>query len=143
MNTTTAAQTFVASLFSILFGPRPMALADKEITYYQFFLLGRLETEILSMTEISKHTGHSTAAATGLVDRLEKLGYVQRVHDQEDRRKIFVHITRKGIQLVAAVKEEMVKTIKAMATDSKSEPGPIPHLIRCLTADPAAVRPAA
>jgi predicted transcriptional regulator len=32
------------------------------------------------MTEIASRMGHTTAAATGLVDRLEKLGLVRRVH---------------------------------------------------------------
>jgi len=45
------------------------------------------------MTDIAKKMGHSTAAATGLVDRLEKLGFVERMHSAEDRRKVFVRIT--------------------------------------------------
>ena len=57
------------------------------VSYAQFFLLGYLANEnFLTMTDISKKMGHSTAAATGLVDRLEKLGYVQRLHASEDRR---------------------------------------------------------
>ena len=68
------------------------------ISYAQFFLLGYLANEdYLTMTDISKKMGHSTAAATGLVDRLEKLGYVQRLHAADYRRKVMVQITRKGI----------------------------------------------
>ena len=44
------------------------------VSFAQFFLLGYLANEdYLTMTSISKKMGHSTAAATGLVDRLEKL----------------------------------------------------------------------
>ena len=51
-------------------------LNDGNVSYAQFFLLGYLsKEEFLTMTDISKKMGHSTAAATGLVDRLEKLGY--------------------------------------------------------------------
>ena len=50
----------------------------------------------------------STAAATGLVDRLEKLGYVQRLHASDDRRKVMVQITRKGIDLVERMREDIV-----------------------------------
>jgi len=39
------------------------------------------------MSGIALKMGHTTAAATGLVDRLEKLGYVQRSHALDDRRK--------------------------------------------------------
>ncbi|MBP7950592.1 MAG: MarR family transcriptional regulator [Verrucomicrobiales bacterium] len=82
------------------------------VSFPQFFLLGYLANEdFLTMTDISKKMGHSTAAATGLVDRLEKLGYVQRLHAQEDRRKVMVQITRKGIDLVERIREEIVGSL--------------------------------
>jgi DNA-binding MarR family transcriptional regulator len=59
------------------------------------------------MSDIAKKMGHSTAAATGLVDRLEKLGYVERVHAAEDRRKIMVRITQRGVELVAHMRKEI------------------------------------
>ena len=82
------------------------------VSYAQFFLLGYLANEnYLTMTDISKKMGHSTAAATGLVDRLEKLGYVQRLHASEDRRKVMVQITRKGIDLVDRIREDIVSSL--------------------------------
>lgn len=79
------------------------------VSYAQFFLLGYLANEsFLTMTDISKKMGHSTAAATGLVDRLEKLGYVERLHASEDRRKVMVQITPKGVELVNRMREEIV-----------------------------------
>ena len=42
------------------------------ISFPQFFLLAYLSSEdYLTMSDIAKKMGHSTAAATGLVDRLE------------------------------------------------------------------------
>jgi DNA-binding MarR family transcriptional regulator len=69
------------------------------------------------MTDISKKMGHSTAAATGLVDRLEKLGYVQRLHASEDRRKVMVQITRKGIDLVERIREDIVSSLVSLMVD--------------------------
>ena len=44
------------------------------VSFPQFFLLAYLASEeYLTMTDIAKKMGHSTAAATGLVDRMEKL----------------------------------------------------------------------
>ena len=94
------------------------------ISYAQFFLLGYLSSEdYLTMTDISKKMGHSTAAATGLVDRLEKLGYVQRLHASDDRRKVMVQITRKGIDLVERMRGDIVKDLAALMEngDSTSE----------------------
>jgi DNA-binding MarR family transcriptional regulator len=78
------------------------------ISFPQFFLLTYLSSEeYLTMSDIAKKMGHSTAAATGLVDRLEKLGYVERVHAAEDRRKIMVRITAKGVELVSRMRSEI------------------------------------
>ena len=111
----------------ILFAQRSFLLdLSKElnqgnISYAQFFLLGYLSSEdYLTMTDISKKMGHSTAAATGLVDRLEKLGYVQRLHAADDRRKVMVQITRKGIDLVATLRDTIAQNIEAvMAAQSE------------------------
>jgi DNA-binding MarR family transcriptional regulator len=88
------------------------------VSFAQFFLLGYLANEnYLTMTDISKKMGHSTAAATGLVDRLEKLGYVQRLHATEDRRKVMVQITRKGIDLVDRMREDITGRLVDLMSD--------------------------
>jgi DNA-binding MarR family transcriptional regulator len=88
------------------------------VSFAQFFLLGYLANEnFLTMTDISKKMGHSTAAATGLVDRLEKLGYVQRLHATEDRRKVMVQITRKGIDLVDRMREDITGSLVDLMSD--------------------------
>jgi DNA-binding MarR family transcriptional regulator len=82
------------------------------ISFPQFFLLTYLSSEeYLTMSDIAKKMGHSTAAATGLVDRLEKLLYVERVHAAEDRRKIMVRITAKGVELVAKMRSEIANDL--------------------------------
>jgi len=87
-------------------------LNEGNVSYAQFFLLGYLANEdFLTMTDISKKMGHSTAAATGLVDRLEKLGYVQRLHAADDRRKVMVQITRKGIEMVGRLRNSIADSI--------------------------------
>ncbi len=78
------------------------------LSYSQFFLLTYLTSEeYLTMTDIAKKMGHSTAAATGLIDRIEKLGYVERMHGSDDRRKILVRITSKGVNLVSHIRNEI------------------------------------
>lgn len=78
------------------------------ISYAQFFLMSYLATsKELTMTDIARKMGHSTAAATGLVDRLEKLGYMERTHDVQDRRKVLVKVTPKGLELVSKLRDEL------------------------------------
>src|SRR5580700_1123029 len=87
-------------------------LGHGSVSFPQYFLLGYLDTqEVITMSEIAAKMGHTTAAATGLVDRLERLGYVQRAHALDDRRKVMVRITRKGSNLVTRIRQDMVDTI--------------------------------
>ncbi len=83
-------------------------LNQSNLSYSQFFLLTYLaREEHLTMTDIAKKMAHSTAAATGLVDRIERLGYVERVHASEDRRKIMVRISSKGAEIVSHMRKEI------------------------------------
>ena len=92
------------------------------ISFPQFFLLAYLSSEdYLTMSDIAKKMGHSTAAATGLVDRLEKLGYVERIHAAEDRRKIMVRITNKGTELVAHMRKEIAANLADIMADMDEE----------------------
>jgi len=87
-------------------------LGRGSVSFPQYFLLGYLDKqEVITMSGIASKMGHTTAAATGLVDRLEKLGYVERSHALDDRRKVMVKITLKGSGLVAEIRRDMVTKI--------------------------------
>jgi DNA-binding MarR family transcriptional regulator len=84
-------------------------LAPGNVSFPQFFLLAYLDQkEVLTMSAIAQKMGHTTAAASGLVARLENLGYVVRSVARDDRRKVMVCITAKGSTLVRRIREEMV-----------------------------------
>jgi DNA-binding MarR family transcriptional regulator len=84
-------------------------LAPGSVSFSQYFLLAYLDRkEVLTMSEIARKMGHTTAAASGLVARLENLGYVMRSVARDDRRKVMVGITPKGSALVRRIREEMV-----------------------------------
>jgi len=92
------------------------------VSFPQFFLLAYLSSEeYLTMSDIAKKMGHSTAAATGLVDRLEKLHYVDRVHAADDRRKIMVRITSKGVELVARMRKEIASDLAGILAGMDEE----------------------
>ena len=85
-------------------------LTRGNVSFPQYLLLGFLSQQELplTMTEVAQRMRHTTAAATGLVDRLERLGYARRQVSETDRRKVLVHITPKGIQLVSQVRQDMI-----------------------------------
>lgn len=59
----------------------------------------------LTMTEVAQRLAHSTAAATGIADRLQKLHLVERVHADDDRRKVLLRITDEGKMLLRRLDE--------------------------------------
>jgi DNA-binding MarR family transcriptional regulator len=60
-------------------------------------VLTDLETEgPLSMKRLAEVMDVSDASATGIVDRMEKRGLVERRHDTADRRVVLVHPTEAG-----------------------------------------------
>ena len=84
-------------------------LAPGNVSFPQYFLLTYLDQkEVLTMSGIAQKMGHTTAAASGLVARLENLGYVVRSSAREDRRKVMVCITPKGSALVRRIREDMM-----------------------------------
>ncbi len=92
-------------------------LSRGQVSFVQFFLLGHISShEMLSMSEIAEKMSHSTAAATGLVDRLENLGYVQRTHAASDRRKVFVKITKRGTELVERIRQDIIDNLSQFMT---------------------------
>lgn len=48
----------------------------------------------LTAGQIAELSGLSTGAVTGVIDRLERAGFVRRVRDPHDRRKVLVEVTR-------------------------------------------------
>jgi DNA-binding MarR family transcriptional regulator len=88
-------------------------LARGKVSFPQFFLLGHLCSQgPTGMSRIAELMNHSTPAATGLVQRLEKLGYVRRTHEREDRRKVNVAATPKGTRLVEGIRQEMIGNLE-------------------------------
>ncbi|MDB6156180.1 MAG: transcriptional regulator, MarR family [Chthoniobacteraceae bacterium] len=109
----------LADIFTVLQRCFMLNLSKKlsrgHLSFPQYFLLGFLsQQQQLTMSEVAERMGHTTAAATGLVDRLEKLDLARRTPALSDRRKILVQATPSGLSLVAEVREEMVSNLLKM-----------------------------
>src|SRR4030065_858483 len=82
-----------------------------------------------SLTQISQGLMLENPTVTGLIDRLEKLGYVKRSDHPNDRRVYLVHITEKGnkvakkaLPIVKKLNEQIKEGYsKAEIEDSKKE----------------------
>ena len=74
------------------------------------------------MSNIAKMMGHSTAAATGMVDKLQDMGYLKRYTAAADRRKIMVRITEQGRELVQQMRNTIAQDLATiMARDTNGD----------------------
>ena len=82
-----------------------------DISQAQIFTIMTLsEQSPVRLSQLSKKLQISAPTVTGIVDRLEKSGFVKRIPDMEDRRVINVDLTAKGHQIAKKLK----MTLKAL-----------------------------
>jgi DNA-binding MarR family transcriptional regulator len=69
-------------------------------------------------TELATALLLSPAAMTGRLDALERAGYVRRLHDTADRRRVLVELTpegrevwRRGVDRIGAVEQALVRVL--------------------------------
>ncbi len=56
----------------------------------------RKDNQLFSSSEISNMLSITPAAVTHMINPLEKLGFVERVPDENDRRLVLIRLTREG-----------------------------------------------
>jgi len=80
-----------------------LALLPHRLSHPQIYLLGVLKSGggMLTMGETSRAMVRQSQTMTGVVDRLEESGLVERVFDRRDRRKVWVRLTEKGERKLA------------------------------------------
>lgn len=87
-------------------------LYSGRITLPQFLILDFLNRQRESkMTDLAKFMGVSTAAMTGVVDRLVRNRYVQRKYELDDRRVIKIKLSSKGSELIKKIYRQRRKMI--------------------------------
>jgi len=74
---------------------------EARITGPQIFMLLFISRQgACKLTKIAEKMEVKPSAVTVMIDRLEKSGYVRRVHDQADRRAILVEATAEGREVL-------------------------------------------
>ena len=75
---------------------------------YNILRILRGEGKPLPILEIASRTITVVPGITGLIDRLEQAGFVNRVRCEKDRRVIYVALTDHGTKTLAALDEPLV-----------------------------------
>lgn len=98
-------------------------LAEHGITIAQsFIILSLLEKDEQNVKDLAERLAIDSSAITGLVDRLEKEGLVERRVDPTDRRAFQIVLTTKGMELAEALRPVAVEFNENLKNDlSKGE----------------------
>jgi len=70
----------------------------------------------MSVSEISRRLGIAKPNITPLVDRLYEAGYVDRQHDENDRRVVNIVLLEAGKEKLAAIRATICAQIQAQAS---------------------------
>src|SRR5262245_12588296 len=94
----------LASCYNSLAQAEAAEIKDDDLTPPQFGVLEALaHLGPLKMCDLAQKYLTSGANITGVVDRLEEKGLVQRVMEAEDRRTFRIHLTETGGRLIADI----------------------------------------
>lgn len=96
------------------------------ITPVQAMVLGFLhDQDRIASGELGKKTDLDSATLTGILDRLEAAGLIERKGNPVDRRAIQIHLTEKGRktgqEVVRLIDEANVDFLKALSISEKQE----------------------
>lgn len=86
-------------------------LSQGEMAVLGYFVF---EKDEATPTELSVRFSISTARIANTLNSLEKKGYIERIHDSVDRRKVIVHITQAGIDIFKTKENEAAEDFSKM-----------------------------
>ena len=109
--------TLVDALFQLSFllqGRLARLASAHELSLIQVRLLGILRDREPGMLELARYLELEKSSLSGLVDRAEARGLVERVPSPDDRRATTVRMTARGHQLSRAVAETIGAEVESL-----------------------------
>lgn len=89
----------------------------KCLTINEFHIIDTINQNSLTMNELADKLGVTMGTATTTADNLVKKNFIKRERNQEDRRKVYVTLTNKGLLALKSHKDFHGKMIKLITKD--------------------------
>ncbi|QKS46505.1 MarR family transcriptional regulator [Paenibacillus cellulosilyticus] len=96
--------------------------AQHDLSIIQIRLLGILRDREPSMQQLAQHLGLDKSSITGLIDRAQRRGLVERVASPTDKRGFNVRLTSDGMRLIEegeAMIEQQLTDMAAVLTEDQ------------------------
>ena len=124
----------VDALFQLSFRLQAMLAriaAAHDLSLVQVRLLGILRDREPGMLELARHLELEKSSLSGLVDRAESRGLVERIPSAEDRRAAIIRVTPAGRKLSRVVELEVTReVVKLVGALSRPERKQLTTLVR-------------
>lgn len=116
----------LAMTFNVLYHEIKTELSKEKLTVPQLDIISCLDrSKGLPLSELAERLLVTGGNITGIIDRLEKGGYVYRERDKKDRRIVRALLTEKGFDLYKSFlpryKEVMHKINSVLTTEERKE----------------------
>lgn len=101
------------------------------LTPPQAYLLRRLQPDApTAMSALASALGCDASNITGLVDRLEARGFIERRTDRQDRRVKMIAVTRAGAQFRQQLLERMLQPPSSLAALTETQKRTLRDILR-------------
>jgi DNA-binding MarR family transcriptional regulator len=90
--------------------------AEHDLSLTQLRVLGILRDRQLKMAELANYLGLDKSTMTGLVDRAEKRGLLERARNPTDGRAVDVHISPAGAELADRVHASVTRSLSPLTS---------------------------
>ena len=105
-------------------------LSEYDLTGAQYATLTRIPPEGIPLTELAKMAWAAPSNSSGVVDRLEREGWVRRRRSSDDRRVVLVELTPEGKELLERIHPRYVQRVEElMAPLGESERAALVELL--------------
>lgn len=95
------------------------AAGDNRLSLRQLSALTMIESEQTTLGDVARCLMVTPAVVTGLIDRLERRGYVRRINSTDDRRRVLLALTDEGRVAAESVagqlREEMASALSSFS----------------------------
>lgn len=102
-----------AVAFAVM-GAMTKLAAEHDLSLTQLRMLGILRDRRLTISELAIALGLDRSSVSGLVERTQKRGLVQREPNSADARSVYVTVSRDGAEAVALGAAEMARLLSSL-----------------------------
>jgi DNA-binding MarR family transcriptional regulator len=129
----------IQALAKILGDQTAVRLQEFNLQWWQYDVLSALRRQgdpyIMAATELAGAAMLSSGAMTNRIDRLEEIGLVRRLGDKDDRRRVLVQLTKKGLNLIEGATEARFESaMDALDSLSANQRESLSNLLRLVLA---------